>query len=144
MAAREGLRTFKKIYLAICWPQTWHSSPISPVCFIWWFHSTVLLECVKSHSLQEKTIFSWSLSICLFRFSFVMARYPHCIQISGLSPVVKNRYRTVPKFSDTKNFCCKLPKIQTKRLNLRLFCQNGAKGIANSEDPDQTAPLGAV
>ena len=26
----------------------------------------------------------------------------------------------------------------------RLFCQNGAKGIANSEDPDQTAPLGAV
>ena len=25
-----------------------------------------------------------------------------------------------------------------------LFCRNGAKGIANSEDPDQTAPLGAV
>ena len=49
------------------------------------------------------------------------------------------------KFSDTKNFCSKLhvPKIQTKRPNLRLFCQNGAKGIANSEDPDQTA-LGAV
>ena len=43
-------------------------------------------------------------------------------------------------------FCCKLPtcKIQTKGPNLRLFCQNGAKGIANSEDPDQTAPLGAV
>ena len=53
-------------------------------------------------------------------------------------------YHQVPKFSDTKNFCCKLPKIQTKRQNLRLFCQNGAKGIANSEDPDQTAPLGAV
>ena len=25
-----------------------------------------------------------------------------------------------------------------------LFCQNGEMGIANSEDPDQTAPLGAV
>ena len=25
-----------------------------------------------------------------------------------------------------------------------LFCQNGAKGIANSEELDQTAPLGAV
>ena len=23
------------------------------------------------------------------------------------------------------------------------FCQNGANGIANSEDPDQTAPLAA-
>ena len=25
--------------------------------------------------------------------------------------------------------------VQTKRPNLRLFFQNGAKGIANSEDP---------
>ena len=40
-------------------------------------------------------------------------------------------------FSDAKIFCCKLPKIQTKRPNLRLFCQNGAKGIANSEDPEE-------
>ena len=50
-------------------------------------------------------------------------------------------YCKLPKFSDTKNYCCKLPKIQTKQPKLRLFCQNGAKGIANSEDPDQTAPL---
>ena len=34
--------------------------------------------------------------------------------------------------------------IQTKRPNLRVFCQNDANGIANSEDPDQIAPLGAV
>ena len=27
---------------------------------------------------------------------------------------------------------------------LRVYCQNGANGIANSEDPDQTAPVGAV
>ena len=51
-------------------------------------------------------------------------------------------YRKVPKFSDINIFCCKLPKIQTNWSNFRLFCQNGA--IANSEDPDQTAPLGAV
>ena len=25
-----------------------------------------------------------------------------------------------------------------------FFCQNGANGKANSEDPDQTAPLGVV
>ena len=56
--------------------------------------------------------------------------------------LLKNR--KVPKFLDTKKLCCNLPKIQTKRLNLKVICQNDANGIANSEDPDQTAPLGAV
>ena len=37
-----------------------------------------------------------------------------------------------------------LPKIQTKRQNLLIFRLKDANGIANSEDPDQTAPLGAV
>ena len=32
------------------------------------------------------------------------------------------------------------PEIFAKRV----FCQNGANGIANSQDPDQIAPLGAV
>ena len=41
-------------------------------------------------------------------------------------------------------FCCKLPKIQTKAPNLKELCQKDAEGIANSEDSDQTAPLGAV
>ena len=50
----------------------------------------------------------------------------------------------VPKFLDTRKLCCNSPKIQTKRPNLMVFCQNGANGIANSEYPDQTAPLGAV
>ena len=53
-------------------------------------------------------------------------------------------YCKVPKFSDTRKLCCNLPKIQTKRQNPRVLCQNGADGIANSEDPDQTAPLGRV
>ena len=53
-------------------------------------------------------------------------------------------YRKVPKFLDTRKLCCNLPKIQTKRPKLRVFYQNDANGIANSEDPDQTAPLGAV
>ena len=37
-----------------------------------------------------------------------------------------------------------LPKIQGKRPNLCVFLRKEANGIANSEDPDQTAPLGAV
>ena len=52
--------------------------------------------------------------------------------------------RKVPKFWDTRNLCCNLPKIQTKRPNLRVFYQKDANGKANSVDPDQTAPLGAV
>ena len=53
-------------------------------------------------------------------------------------------YRKVPKFSDTRKLRCNLPKIQTKRPNLRVLHQNNANGIANTEDPDQTAPRGAV
>ena len=53
-------------------------------------------------------------------------------------------YRKVPKFSDTIKLCCNLPKIQTKRQNLLIFWLKDVNGIANSEDPDQIAPLGAV
>ena len=35
-------------------------------------------------------------------------------------------------------------KFKQRGQTLRVFCQNGANGIANSEDLDQTAPLGAV
>ena len=54
------------------------------------------------------------------------------------------RYRKVPKFSDARKICCNLTKMQTKRPNLSVFHQKDANRIANSEDPDQTAPLGAV
>ena len=53
-------------------------------------------------------------------------------------------YRKAPKFSDTKCFFCNLPKIQIKKPNLKVFHQNHAKGIANSEDPDQTAPRSSL
>ena len=57
---------------------------------------------------------------------------------------VKYLYLKVPKFSDARKFRCNIPKIQTKRPNLRVFRQKHANGIANSEDPDQTAPPGTV
>ena len=40
----------------------------------------------------------------------------------------------------TQKLCCNSPKIQTKGPNLKVFCPKHANGIANSEDPDQTAP----
>ena len=48
-----------------------------------------------------------------------------------------NTYRKVPKCSNARN-CCNLPKIQTKRPNLKVFCQKHANGIANSEDPESS------
>ena len=39
---------------------------------------------------------------------------------------------------------CKHSKIQTKRFYHGVIPLNDANGIANSADPDQTAPLGAV
>ena len=49
-------------------------------------------------------------------------------------------YRKVPKFSDARNFAVIYLKIKPKAQTLGYL----VNGIANSEDPDQTAPLGAV
>ena len=64
----------------------------------------------------------------------------------GKSPIVQREaiYLKDPKFSDNRKLCCNHSKIQTKRPNLRVLCQNDANGVANSEDPHQTAPLGTV
>ena len=43
----------------------------------------------------------------------------------------------MPKFSDAYKLCY---KIQTKRPKCRVLCQKDPNGIANSEDPEQTAP----
>ena len=53
-------------------------------------------------------------------------------------------YRKFPKYSDTKNICCNHSKIWTMWLYHRVVGPNDADGMANSVDPDQTAPLGAV
>ena len=53
-------------------------------------------------------------------------------------------YCKSPKFSDAQNVWCSHPKIQTKRLYHSVMHPKDADSIANSEDPDQTAPPGAV
>ena len=52
-------------------------------------------------------------------------------------------YRKVPKFSDTRNSVVIHLKFK-QRPNLKECCQKYANELANSENPDQTAPLGAV
>ena len=53
-------------------------------------------------------------------------------------------YRKTPKISDARKLSFYTPKIQMKGPNLGVFLQKDSNGIANSEDPDPTAPLGAV
>ena len=53
-------------------------------------------------------------------------------------------YHKFPKYSDTKNIYCNHSQIWTMWLYYRVMSPNDADGMANSVDPDQTAPLGAV
>ena len=56
---------------------------------------------------------------------------------------VKGMYRKAQKNLDTRKICYNHPKSLTMWFYLRVMCPNDAEGIANSVDPDQTAPLGA-
>ena len=62
----------------------------------------------------------------------------HFLSVFSVFYLIENR--KVPKFSDARKLCSNLPKIQTKRPNLRVFPHKDANAIANSEDLDQTAP----
>ena len=53
-------------------------------------------------------------------------------------------YRKVPKFSDARKLCGNQPKIQTRGQTFGYFVKKDANGVANCEDSDQTALLGAV
>ena len=49
-----------------------------------------------------------------------------------------------PKNSDTQKNCSNYPKIRTESFYYRWIGPKDIDRIANSVDPDQTAPLGAV
>ena len=51
-------------------------------------------------------------------------------------------YRKFPKYLDTQKICCNHSKIWTMWLYHTVMSPNDADGMANSVDPDQTAPLG--
>ena len=53
-------------------------------------------------------------------------------------------YCKFPKYSDTPKICCNHSKIWTMWLYHSVMSPNDADGMANSVDPDQTAPIGAV
>ena len=53
-------------------------------------------------------------------------------------------YRKFPKYSDTQNICCNHSKIWTMWLYHWVMSPNDADGMANSVDPDQTAPWSSL
>ena len=68
------------------------------------------------------------------RFNEVASTYSEDKARSGVRTVKLLNFRKPENF-------CNLPKIHTNRQSFRVFCQKDAAGIANSEDPDQTAPF---
>ena len=57
---------------------------------------------------------------------------------------ILKHYRKVPKFSAAKKFAEIYLKFKQRDKTSGYFIKKDANGIANSEDPDQTAPRGAV
>ena len=53
-------------------------------------------------------------------------------------------YPKFSKYSDSQNICCNHSKIWTMWLYHRVMSPNHADGMANSVDPDQTAPLAYI
>ena len=55
-----------------------------------------------------------------------ISKIKHYIKFSKYLDTSNLVYRKVPKFSDARKICCNLPKIPTKRPNLRVFHQKDA------------------
>ena len=62
------------------------------------------------------------------------------ITTSGTSYI----FRKIPKISDTRTFAVITLKVEQDGVSLRVMHPKDVEGIANSVDPDQTPPLGAV
>ena len=98
-------------------------------------HSSQVARCP-----QGRKVIASSLSIQIlhsfwsFNFSFSSCTG----SISEINTVKFINFRTL------ENFAVIYLKFGQLRPNLRVFCQNDANEIAKSEDPDQTAPIGAV
>ena len=58
------------------------------------------------------------------QFNHIKVEFDGVLNFTG----VLTSYSTtkVPKFSDARELCCKLPKIQTKKPNLKILCQKDA------------------
>ena len=132
---------------------TFNGSVILPYILkdIWWMNNTLWhIESVTKIDLIIKVghsnLFLTVLWLCFISWSVswknvIMSKYDAMLDLINLGHSV---YRKFPKYSDTQKNCCNHSKIWTMWLYHRVMSPNDADGMANSVDPDQTAPLGAV
>ena len=73
-----------------------------------------------------------------------VSKNPLSVMLTGNNKSNPGNTRKFPKFLDTGKIGCNHSKIRTKRLTHSIMHPNGEDRVANSVDPDQTAPLGAV
>ena len=78
-------------------------------------------------------------------------RLPLLIRVCSSLPLglhlycmVKPHFRKIPENSDTQKFAVITLKVDQDGFYLRVMHTKDAEEIANSINPDQTAPLGAV
>ena len=97
----------------------------------------VAINKILLFSLTSQLDYTWWSKPLMYSSPAVCSEINNCLW--------KNwNYCNDPKFSDTQNNFCNHSKVWTMWLNHRLMSPNDADGMANSVDPDQTAPLGAV
>ena len=68
----------------------------------------------------------------------------HKAKVIVLSCSNSNTTVKLLNFRTPENFAVIYLKVKQRGQTLKVFRQEDANGRANSEDPDQTAPLGAV
>ena len=83
-----------------------------------------------------------------FPSSVILRKCPNPILVHSLMNRIKlyviQDYHKTPKNSDTYKICCSHPKIWTSWLYRWVMLSIDADRMANSVDPEQTAPVGAV
>ena len=105
------------------------------VCIFWTHFCTVKPHCSNLRIITAIFLYSFFCRIFTVNYDFFFCL---CSSVANLS------YCKFPKYSDTQKICCNHSKIWTMWLYHRVMSPNDADGMANSVDPDQTAPLGAV
>ena len=106
------------------------------------FRAEIINKKQPSDNRRQNLIRSFRCSQKLYRYSHSFLchenRTPEKIAVWVI--ILKFEYRKNPKYSDNRQFCCNPSKIWTRWLSHRVMRPKDADGIANSVDPDQTAP----
>ena len=117
---------------------------LMPSAADWWRRTSgkYLLQwlCHRLSWCQRSTVYrNWKPWVETFLFS-LNSEHNHLHKVEMYMQILKI-YRKFPKDLDIPKICCSHSKIWTMWLYHRVMSQNNADGMANSVDPDQTAPL---